>query len=205
MEPAGGADEQDLVRRARDGDRKAFDALIRMHQDTAFALAHRMVGDYTDAHDVAQEAFVRAFLGISGFRGRSSFRTWLYSILINVSRNRLKARNRQRSRFVSMQAEDPLDTTRQYQYAGTDPGPDIKAERGELYARIKEAIARLPVDQREVVLLRDVHGMSYEEVAQATGCAAGTVKSRLHRARSQLQDQLRSLIDDEVPANPPRP
>ncbi len=193
------ASERDLVERSREGDRDAFGALVGKYQSDVLGLAQRIVGNYHDACEVAQEAFVKAFLGIEKFRGDSSFRTWLYAIVINLSRNHLRVRGRQRSRFESLEEENPWGEGQlRRQVASTNPGPDMEAQRGELRQQLERAIGLLPLEQREVIVLRDVDGLSYEEVARAIRCSTGTVKSRLHRARCQLQVHLGSMLEDEV-------
>ncbi len=191
--------EQDLVERSREGDRDAFGALVGKYQSDVLGLAQRIVGNYHDACEIAQEAFVKAFLGIARFRGDSSFRTWLYTIVINLSRNHLKVRGRQRKRFESLDEENPWEEgLPRRQVASGNPGPDMEAERGELREQLQRAIGLLPLEQREVIVLRDVDGLSYEEVARTVRCSTGTVKSRLHRARCQMQVHLGSMLKDEV-------
>ncbi len=191
--------ERTLIERSRRGDREAFDSLILLHGGSAYGLARRILNDECEAADLAQEAFVRAFLGISKFRGQSAFRTWLYSIVINLGRNRLKVRTRERTRFSSLPGEDTRDGRPPgREIASAEPGPDVRAERREMKEAIEKAISRLPDEQREVVLLRDVDGLSYEEIARATGHSPGTVRSRLHRARMELQSQLRDTVEDEM-------
>ena len=182
-------DDATLVERARQGDGAAFDQLVRRHQQQVYAVSVRMLGDLEDAKDVAQEAFVRAYRSMATFRGESKFSTWMVSITMNLCRNRRRwwARRRRviagsieetlqmEEKSMVMQAIDPL------------PTPVEVAERAELRLQLLGALATLDQDSREVVVLRDVHGWSYEEIAQAAGCELGTVKSRLNRARFKLR------------------
>ena len=189
-------DDATLVERARQGDGAAFDQLVRRHQQQVYAVSVRMLGDLEDAKDVAQEAFVRAYRSMATFRGESKFSTWMVSITMNLCRNRRRwwARRRRviagsieetlqmEEKSMVMQAIDPL------------PTPVEVAERAELRLQLLGALATLDQDSREVVVLRDVHGWSYEEIAQAAGCELGTVKSRLNRARFKL----RALLNGKV-------
>ena len=185
-----------LVTRAREGDATAFDQLVRRHQQQVFAVAVRMLGDVEDAKDIAQEAFVRAYRAIGTFRGEAKFSTWMIGITMNLCRNRRRWWARQR-KVVAGSIEQTLageEKSLIMQVADTLPSPSETAERSELRLQLLGALAQVDHDSREVVVLRDIHGWSYEEIAQALGCELGTVKSRLNRARLKL----RALLNGKV-------
>ena len=166
------------------------------HQDLAYAVALRMLGDADEAREVAQDAFVRAWRAIGSFRGDAKFSTWLVAILINLCRNRRRSWARQRQvTIVSLDApggED--DDPPELQVADASPDPSVRALRAEQRKQITAAIAMLDDDSREVIVLRDMQGLAYEDIARSLACELGTVKSRLARARGKL----RSLLDGKL-------
>jgi len=178
-----------LVRRAQAGELTAFNLLVLRHQDAAYSLALRFLGSRQAAEDATQEAFLRAYRGIARFRGER-FRSWLLSIVANAARDELRRQRRRPQQSLDAARDDPdrpdIDPP--------DPGPspETSALRGELRGQLEQALLELPDDWRSVVILADVHGLSYEEVAQAVGVPVGTVKSRLSRARGRLRDLLRA-------------
>ncbi|KPJ54114.1 hypothetical protein AMJ39_01525 [candidate division TA06 bacterium DG_24] len=186
---AAALDDHELVRNCQRGDRAAFDELMLRHQARIFNAACRLLGDIDEAEEVAQDTFVRAYRGIGGFRFQSSFFTWLYRILLNLAANRRKARARQRRIRV-----DSLDRMAEGDdgWAPREPAdrtcdPEQELERRELAQQIEQCLAELSHDHAAVVVMRDVQGMSYEEIAGVLECSVGTVKSRLHRARAELR------------------
>lgn len=181
-------DSDELVQRARDGDVESFNRLVIQHQNAAYGLAYRFLRTREAAEDVTQEAFLRAYKNLPRFRG-GRFRSWLLRIVANAARDELRRRKRRPQRSLDEARDDPdavpLDPP--------DPGPspeDVTLQ-GELRRVLERALGELPDDWRMVVLLSDVHGLSYQEVAESTGLALGTVKSRLSRARARLRDLLR--------------
>ena len=176
----------ELVRRAQAGELAAFNSLVLRHQDAVYSLALRFLGSREAAEDAAQEAFIRAYRNLRSFRGER-FRSWLFSIAANVARDELRRRRPQRSLDEARDDPDALSID------PADPGPSPEAEtlRGELRRALERALLELPEDWRMVVILSDVHGLSYEEVAKTAGIPVGTVKSRLSRARGRLRDILR--------------
>jgi RNA polymerase sigma-70 factor (ECF subfamily) len=175
-----------LVERFLAGDRAAFDALVLRHQEKVMNLCFRMVGDCDDAKDCAQDTFVKVYRSLGGFRFESAFSTWLYRIAVNTCKNRL-ASSRERGRRTAAQPEfadppSPLLT------------PEEEMEKREREKEVQKAIGALREDFRTLVVLRDVEGLSYEEVARVTGLALGTVKSKLARARERLRMALKGRL-----------
>jgi RNA polymerase sigma-70 factor (ECF subfamily) len=189
-------EEFDWIRAFQAGDRDAFDRLVLRYQDRIVNLCFRMMADREEAFDCAQDSFVKAFRNLHGFQFRSTFSTWLYAIAANTCRNRLASLEyRAKSRTVSINPSSRSG-------AGTvgidleDPSPSALAElsRNERDRLVQDAIHSLPGDARTVVVLRDVEGLSYEEIAEITGYNLGTVKSKLARARQQLREKLKGVI-----------
>jgi RNA polymerase sigma-70 factor (ECF subfamily) len=183
-EPAAG-DSAEFVARLRAGDRRAFEELVRAHQHRVYGLALRMLGDAAEAQDVAQEAFLRAHRGLAEFRGDARLSTWLYTIASRLCLNRLAGSERRLTRS----GDEALDRV-----VDVRPGPDEALERDELDAALHRAIAELPEERRVVVVLRDVDGLAYEEIAEILALPVGTVRSRLHRARLDLRDKLERFL-----------
>jgi RNA polymerase sigma-70 factor (ECF subfamily) len=179
------------------GDRSAFDKLVLGHQDRVFNVCYRLLGDYEEAGDCAQETFVKVYRALKDFRFGSSFSTWLYAIAVNTCKNKLhSAEFRRRKRMVPI--DDPPEgsaggaTVREIE----DPAPSPLAQLAEKERDrlVQAAIDELPPDARTVVVLRDVEGFSYEEIVQATGYNMGTLKSKLARARQQLKEKLKGVV-----------
>lgn len=186
--------DQLLVERVQQGDNKAFDLLVLKYQHKIVSLITRYVHDHAEALDVAQEAFIKAYRAIGRFRGDSAFYTWMYRIAINTAKNHL----------VSMSRRPPasdLDAQDAEQYVLGDSrlkdtgSPEHELARGELQTAIDKAIAGLPDDLRTAITLREMEGMSYEEIAITMDCPIGTVRSRIFRAREAIDQQLRPLLD----------
>ena len=186
------ADIEDLARRFQNGDVRAFDDLVLACQSRMFNLAYRMLNNYDDAAELTQDIFVKVYKSIGKFSGRSKFSTWLYALALNTGRNRIR-RNRRISRFEAFSMDDSPsgeDDERGYQATATDRGPDSNASANETMTLVQMSIAELPGDFRAVAVMRDMQGMSYEEIAEAVGCSLGTVKSRISRARGMVRARL---------------
>jgi RNA polymerase sigma-70 factor (ECF subfamily) len=181
------AGEEELVERARNGDTQAFSALVLAYQTFAYNLALRAVGDPLEAQDLTQEAFVRAWQGLPGFRGQSGFRTWLYRIVVNACYNRSPALRRE-------MAELDLECGEALHLAARSPDPQQSIEAADLRRRLREAIEGLPLGYRMLVLLRYQQGLSYEEIAGVLDAPLGTVKAGLFRAHAILKTVLEKAL-----------
>ena len=190
-----------LVERAREGDLDAFEALVAHYQDRVYNYVLRMIYDPMDAQDVAQETFVRAWQGLPRFRGASSFQTWLYRIASNLAID--AARSRKRRGLVTVSLEEPvegMDTT-QLEHELPDDSryePVQALEQEELRQYVWAAVGELSEKLRPVIVLADLQGLSYGEIAKILGCPVGTVKSRLFNARGQLRDKLKEKLPQEI-------
>jgi RNA polymerase sigma-70 factor, ECF subfamily len=179
-----------LVRRCVSGDDDACATLVADHQRMVFQLALHLLGDYEEARDLSQDVFFQVFRMIGRFRCQSALRTWIYRIVINQARNRQRWwRRRHRSEQVSLDAH--LEQHGDRALADSAAGPDGLLKRKETASEVWLALDRLPFDQRTAVVLREIDGLSYEEIAFSLGVAVGTVKSRLTRGREALRVRLR--------------
>ena len=188
-----------LVVAAQQGNQEAFGALVDEYQDNIYNYVARMIRDRTEAEDVAQETFVKAYQALGKFRGASSFQTWLYRIASNLAIDTMRRRKRHGSVSLEQSVEtDEGQVPRQWPDEG--PGPFEQAEIAETQQAVREAIATLSPKLRTVIVLYDLEGLSYKEIADILGCPLGTVKSRLFNARNQLQDILaQRLTLEELP------
>ena len=184
-------DEQ-LVARAQAGDNRAFDLLVRKYQSRIIQLCNRLVGD-ADSMDVAQEAFIKAFRALKGFRGQSAFYTWLYRIAINTSKNHLVARKRRPS-YQDIDVQDAELYGHTEQLSGVDT-PEAELLSDEIRQKVGEVISGLPPDLRQAITLRELEGLSYEEIAEAMDCPNGTVRSRIFRARAAVDEVVAPLME----------
>jgi RNA polymerase sigma-70 factor (ECF subfamily) len=183
-----------LIQRAQKGDARAFRELVERHQRRAFAIALGLVRDEQDAREIVQEAFVRVFRGLDGFNGSSSFFTWLYRIVKNLAIDLLRRPSRRETELEEQkdgELWEPLSGT-----LGLDPADELGRRR--LAERIGRALDALPAYHRGVILMREVEGMSYEEMAEAMGISKGTIMSRLYHARRKLQRALRECYTEEI-------
>ncbi|HEX8202043.1 MAG TPA: sigma-70 family RNA polymerase sigma factor [Isosphaeraceae bacterium] len=193
----GPTDDQPLIDACRAGQTEAFGELVRRHQGRLYPTILRLTGCAEDAHDLLQDAFLRAYEKLGRFHGESSFYTWLYRIAVNLA---LSGRRRRRTtlRLSGTRRDAPIDPP-------DDPeqsDPTLPLERAERSARIQEALNALAPDHRAVVVLKEFDGLRYEEVAAVLGIPVGTVRSRLHRARGELRQRLRGIVEE--PAAPAR-
>jgi RNA polymerase sigma-70 factor, ECF subfamily len=185
--------ERLLIARLKDRDGQAFDEIVQLYGDKVFSLVYRMLGNRHEAEDVAQEVFITVFKTVDGFRGEAKFSTWLLRIAANQSKNRIKylARRPTDGGEVedALQARATAGTPAPVMQAQID-GPDVLMEAAELEALMQRAIAALDEEHRLLVILRDVEELSYQEIGEITGLPEGTIKSRLHRARMAIKEEL---------------
>jgi RNA polymerase sigma-70 factor (ECF subfamily) len=175
-----GADPPGLVERLRAGDPRAFEELVIAYQHRVFGVALRMLGSRAEAEEIAQEVFLRAHRALADFRGDARLGTWLYAIASRLCLNRLASADRRVARGDAALAEVPAAA----------PDAADAAEHAQRDAALRAAIAELPEERRIVLVLRDIEGLTYDEIAEALALEPGTVRSRLHRARMQLKDKL---------------
>lgn len=186
--------DRELVVRVQQGDKRAFDVLVLKYQHKIVKLISRYIRDTAECQDVAQEAFIKAYRALAGFRGDSAFYTWLYRIAINTAKNYLVAQGRR-------PGDDNIDAQDAEQFEGESSlkeyaTPERMALKDEIERTIFQAIDDLPEDLRMAITLRELEGLSYEEIAQAMGCPIGTVRSRIFRAREAIDEKLQPLLDE---------
>jgi RNA polymerase sigma-70 factor (ECF subfamily) len=182
-----------LVERVQQGDKSAFDILVGKYQHKIIKLVGRYVRDPDEAMDVAQEAFIKAYRALGSFRGDSAFYTWLYRIAINTAKNYLAAARRRPEDF-NMDLQDPEQYELHGRLSSVDtPEGNVLSE--EIRQTVNAAIEALPEDLRTAIILREMEGMSYEEIATTMECPVGTVRSRIFRAREAIDKQLKPLLD----------
>jgi RNA polymerase sigma-70 factor (ECF subfamily) len=191
-----------LIAKAQVGDMAAFRALVERHQRRAFAVAFALVRDESDARELVQEAFLRVYRGLASFEGTSSFFTWLYRIITNLSIDLMRKPGRQTMELdeARLEADDAgeVDGTLLGRLDGADPAGIVR--RREIAASLQAALDALPSYHRAVIVLREIEGMSYEEMAQAMGVSKGTIMSRLFHARQKLQRALADCYKEQVGA-----
>jgi len=187
--------DQELVKRVQGGDKRAFDLLVGKYQHKIVSLISRYVSDHAEALDVSQEAFIKAYRAINRFRGDSAFYTWLYRIAINTAKNHLVAQSR-RPPSSDVDAQDAEQFQVDSRLKEQD-SPEHDLLRKEIEHTIYQAISDLPEDLRVAITLRELDGMSYEDIARTMDCPIGTVRSRIFRAREAIDTRLRPLLDNQ--------
>jgi len=183
-----------LVEQVQRGDTSAFDLLVRKYQHKVLKLVSRFVSDQAEAEDVAQEAFIKAYRALPSFRGESAFYTWLYRIAINTAKNALVS-NRRRPVDFDLDLQDPEQYERQARLKEGDT-PEGLLLTEEIRQTVQAAMAELPEDLRTAIMLRELEGLSYEEIAERMSCPVGTVRSRIFRAREAIDKKLKPLLDE---------
>jgi len=187
-----------LISSCKQGDMEAFESLVHKYQKRMFNIAFRIIGDYEDAGEAVQEAFLSAYRGIGKFRGDATFLTWLTAITVNLTKNRLKqVRGRRHHEIYSL--DDPMQTDEGCMAAdppSNAPSVQDQLEQHDIRQKVQECISILETDFREVLVLRDMQEFSYEEISSLLKIALGTVKSRLSRARETIRDCLKRKLGD---------
>ena len=183
--------EAAIVRKVLDGDANAFETLVLEYDKNVYNIALRMTGNSEDAADMTQEAFIKAYNSLQAFRGDSKFSVWLYRIVSNVCLDFLRSKNRRPTVSLSVEDDDGEDT--QLDVADESQSPELLLDRKLTRESVRRGLDSLPPDYRQILLLREIQGLSYDEIAQALGLEVGTVKSRIFRARKRL---CTFLIDD---------
>ncbi len=187
--------DQALVVRVQQGDKRAFDLLVLKYQLRLSKLVSRFLRNQSDVPDVVQESFIKAYRALPNFRGESAFYTWLYRIAINTAKNHLVSQSR-KSPANSIDVQDAED------YGASEwlkeyASPEREALAAELGATINQAMGDLPSDLREAITLREIEGLSYEDIAAVMDCPIGTVRSRIFRAREAIDSVLEPILDDD--------
>ena len=189
--------DHELVRRVQQGDSRAFDLLVRKYQHRIVGLIGRYIADWSECQDVAQETFLRAYRAIGNFRGDAQFYTWLHRIAVNTAKNHLVSHNRR-------PPTDDIDIDDAEQFASgmrlrDNDTPERELMRQQMEQTVMRAVEALPEELRTAITLREVEGLSYEEIAARMDCPIGTVRSRIFRAREAIEQELKPLLDgDEV-------
>ncbi len=187
--------DQALVERVQQGDKKAFDLLVLKYQLRLSKLVARFLRNQSDVPDVVQEAFIKAYRALPNFRGESAFYTWIYRIAINTAKNHLVSMSR-KSSPGSIDVQDAED------YGASEwlkeySSPEREALATELESTVHQSMSDLPADLREAITLREIEGLSYEDIAQIMDCPIGTVRSRIFRAREAIDEKIAPLLDSE--------
>ncbi|GGB89119.1 RNA polymerase sigma-H factor [Marinobacterium zhoushanense] len=187
------AADQKLVKRVQAGDKRAFDLLVKQYQHKIIGLVGRYVYDHSEALDVAQEAFIKAYRALPNFRGESAFYTWLYRIAINTAKNYLVARSRR-------PPDSDVDVSDAHYLEGDNELKEIETPENSLYRDelervVKQTLDQLPEDLRVALTLREFEGMSYEDIASIMDCPIGTVRSRIFRAREAIDREIKPLLE----------
>lgn len=185
--------DQELVERAQKGDKRAFELLVTKYQRKLARLLSRMVRDPAEIEDITQESFIKAYRALPQFRGESAFYTWLYRIAVNTAKNYLVARGRRApttTEFSSEEAEGFEDAELLRDIAT----PDAELQTKQIAAAVNKAVEALPEELRTAITLREIEGLSYEEIAQMMDCPIGTVRSRIFRAREAIAEKIRPML-----------
>ncbi len=189
--------DQELVRRVQRGDTAAFDLLVRKYQHRIAALIGRYIADWSEVQDVAQETFIRAYRAIGNFRGDAQFYTWLHRIAVNTAKNHLVAhRRRPPTDDIEISDAEQFDSGIRLRDSDT---PERELMRQQMEQTVMRAVEALPEELRVAITLREVDGLSYEDIATRMGCPIGTVRSRIFRAREAIDQELKPLMDNDTP------
>ena len=183
-----------LVQRAQRGERGAFDLLVRKYQHKVLKLVGRFISNQAEAEDVAQDAFIKAYRALGSFRGDSAFYTWIYRIAINTAKNALVSNKRRPMDYLDLQDPEQYERQSRLKELAT---PERLLLTDEIRRTVQQAMRDLPADLRTAIMLRELDGLSYEEIAEAMECPVGTVRSRIFRAREAIDGKLKPLLETE--------
>lgn len=186
--------DQQLVERVQRGDKRAFDLLVAKYQRKLFRLLSRLIRDPAEIEDVAQEAFIKAYRALPNFRGESAFYTWLYRIAINTAKNHLVAQGRRAPTQTEAEIED-AENFDDGELLRSEDTPDRLLLSKQVAEAVNRAIEQLPEELRTAIVLRELEGLTYEEIAASMNCPIGTVRSRIFRAREAVAAELRPILD----------
>jgi RNA polymerase sigma-70 factor (ECF subfamily) len=186
--------DQQLVERVQRGDKAAFDLLVSKYQRKIFRLLSRLIRDAAEVEDVAQEAFIKAYRALPNFRGDSAFYTWLYRIAINTAKNHLVSQGRRAPTTTEADIEE-AETFDDGEHLRDLNTPDSMLLSKQVGEAVNRAIDQLPEDLRTAIVLREIEGLSYEEIAESMNCPIGTVRSRIFRAREAIARELKPVLD----------
>ncbi|MBU5675629.1 RNA polymerase sigma factor [Alkaliphilus sp. MSJ-5] len=187
--------EASLIEQSKAGDIDSFEQLIAAHQKKAFNIAYRILGNLEDANDVTQEALIKAYRGIRNFNGKSSFSTWLYTIVNNACIDFIRKNRKTNVTYLDREYETE-EGSYKLQVYGNEETPEELFEKKEVQKLVHEAINKLSYEHRRIIVLRDIEQFSYQEISQILNCSEGTVKSRINRARSNLKILIKEQLDD---------
>ncbi|MFN3422690.1 MAG: sigma-70 family RNA polymerase sigma factor [Armatimonadota bacterium] len=189
--------QKPLPQRIASSNKLPFDEVVDRYYDKVLNLAFRLMGDREEAHDLAQEVFIHAYQAYDRFRGEAEVFTWLYRITVNLAKNRYKQLQREREHRweILEETDEEEEEVEPFEWEDTKLSPETLLEQKELSEAIQKAIDELPEDQRTTLVLRDIEGLSYREIARIQGCSVEAVKSRLFRARSTLRKKLRPFLE----------
>jgi RNA polymerase sigma-70 factor (ECF subfamily) len=183
-----------LVKRAQQGDKSAFDLLVRKYQHRIAAVVSRFIRDYGECQDVVQDSFIKAFKSLNSFRGDSQFYTWMYRIAVNTAKNHLASRKRRPGADVELEDAEFIEGGI---YVQNNDTPEHELLREELAQVVSKVLAQLPDEIRQAITLREMEGLSYEEIAEVMNSPVGTVRSRIFRAREAIDARLRPLYEHQ--------
>lgn len=185
--------DQELVERAQKGDKRAFELLVMKYQRKLARLLSRMVRDPAEIEDITQESFIKAYRALPQFRGESAFYTWLYRIAVNTAKNYLVARGRRAPTTTEFSSED-AEGFEDAELLRDIATPDAELQTKQIAGAVNKAVEALPEELRTAITLREIEGLSYEEIAQMMDCPIGTVRSRIFRAREAIAEKIRPLL-----------
>jgi RNA polymerase sigma-70 factor (ECF subfamily) len=186
--------ESEIVESLKNGNVDALKFIMDLYQNNIFNTAYRMIGSYEDALEVTQDIFFNLFRYIKNFRGKSSLLTYIYRIALNMSKDRIKALSRRKNRLTFSIDEEDAETKMKTELIDSNPGQDIKIQEKEFLNTLELKLGELSIEYKQVIVMRYVDELSYEEIADILNCSIGTVKSRLNRARSELKKRMRKYL-----------